>query len=109
MSYFKDASERTSLDLAPGVRTQTFWGENILLSMVTFEANSLVPNHTHPHEQAGIMVEGELELSIDGEVRLLKPGDMYIIPGNVEHFARTGDTAAKALDIFSPVRAEFIY
>lgn len=109
MSYFKDASERISLDLAPGVRTQTFWGDNILLSMVTFEANSLVPNHTHPHEQAGIMVEGELELGIDGEVRMLKPGDMYIIPGNVEHYARTGDQPAKALDIFSPVRAEFIY
>lgn len=109
MSYFKDASERTSLDLAPGASTKTFWGENILLSMVTIEPNSLVPNHTHPHEQAGILVEGEMEMGIDGEVRVLKPGDMYIIPGNVEHYAKTGDQLAKALDIFSPVRAEFIY
>lgn len=109
MSYFKDASERISMDLAPGVSTRTFWGDHMLLSLVTIEPNSLVPKHSHPHEQAGILVEGEMEMGIDGEVRVLKPGDMYIIPGNVEHYARTGDQPAKALDIFSPVRAEFIY
>ena len=109
MSYFKDAAERTSLDLAPGARTQTFWGDNMLLSLVSIDANSTVPLHTHPHEQAGVVIEGELEMGIGGEARVLKPGDMYIIPGGVEHYAKTGDAPAKALDIFSPVRAEFMY
>ncbi len=109
MSYFKDAKERVSMDLVPGARTQTFWGENVLLSLVTIDANSEVPKHTHPHEQAGILIEGEMEMGIDGEVKVLKPGDMYIIPGNVEHYAKCGDKPAKALDIFSPVRAEFKY
>ena len=44
-----------------------------------------------------------------GEVKLLKPGDMYIIPGNVEHYAKARSTKAVALDIFSPVREEFQY
>jgi len=48
-------------------------------------------------------------MGIGGEVRLLKPGDMYIIPGNVEHYAQGQDTKAVALDIFSPVREEFKY
>ncbi len=109
MSYFKDAKGRAFMDLVPGARTQTFWGENVLLSLVTIDASSGVPNHTHPHEQAGIVIEGEMEMGVDGQVRVLKPGDMYIIPGNVEHYARCGDTPAKALDIFSPVRAEFMY
>ena len=109
MSYFKDISQRISKELAPGASTQTFWGDNMLLSLVTIDANSLVPKHTHPHEQAGILVEGELEMGIDGEVKLLRPGDLYIIPGNVEHYAKTGDQPAKALDVFSPVRDEFQY
>ena len=109
MPYFVDAKDRASLDLAPGAATQTFWGANMLLSLVSIEANSTVPRHTHPHEQAGVVIEGELEMGIGGEVRVLKPGDMYIIPGDVEHYARTGDAPAKALDIFSPVREEFKY
>ena len=112
MSYFIDASSRKAMDLVPGTpgaRTRTFWGEQMLLSLVEVDANALVPLHTHPHEQGGIIVEGELEMGVDGEVKLLKPGDMYIIPGNVEHYAKAYDVKAVALDIFSPVREEFKY
>ncbi|MCH8799275.1 MAG: cupin domain-containing protein [Chloroflexi bacterium] len=109
MSYFKEASDRDPMELVPGARTRTFWGDNMLLSLVEIDANSEVPKHTHPHEQAGILIEGELEMGIGGEVKVLKPGDMYIIPGDVEHYARCGDTPALALDIFSPVREEFKY
>ena len=109
MSYFKDSDARESKELIEGARTQTFWGDNMLLSLVSIDANSEVPNHTHPHEQAGIVIEGELEMGIGGEVKTLKPGDMYIIPGNIEHYAKCGDIPAKALDVFSPVREEFKY
>ena len=109
MSYFIDAQGREPMQLVPGARTRTFWGENVLLSMVEIDANSEVPNHSHPHEQAGIVIEGEMEMGIGGEVRTLRPGDMYIIPGDVVHYARCGDTPAKVLDIFSPVREEFKY
>ena len=109
MSYFKYARERKAMELVPGARTRTFWGDNMLLSLVEIDANSEVPNHVHPHEQAGIVLEGEMEVGIGGEVQTLRPGDMYIVPGGVEHYARCGDKPAKALDIFSPVRAEFQY
>ena len=109
MSYFIDAASREPLELVPGARTRTFWGEQMLFSLVEVDADSEVPLHTHPHEQGGIIVDCELEMCGDGEGRLLKPGDMYIIPGNVEHYARAYTTKAKALDIFSPVREEFKY
>ena len=109
MSYFKDAASRESKELIEVARTQTFWGDNMLLSLVSIDANSEVPNHTHPHEQAGIVVEGELEMGIGGEVKRLQPGAMSIIPGNIEHYAKCGNAPAKALDVFSPVREEFQY
>ena len=109
MSYFVDAENRDPMTLVPGARTRTFWGANILLSLVEIDANSEVPTHTRTNEQAGMLVEGELEMGVAGEVKLLKPGDMYIIPGAVEHYTKCGDVAAVALDIFSPVREEFKY
>ena len=109
MSYFIDASGRKPMELAPGARTRTFWGEQMLLSLVEIDAESEVPLHSHPHEQGGIIIEGELEMGVDGEVKLLKVGDMYIIPGNVEHYAKAHSVKAVALDIFSPVREEFKY
>lgn len=107
--YFHDAQNRQTKELAPGVRTRTFWGDNLLLSVVEFDPDSAVPNHTHPHEQGGMMLEGEMEMGIAGESRVLYPGDVYVIPGNVEHWARSVNGPAKALDIFSPVREEFKY
>ena len=50
-----------------------------------------------------------MEMGIDGEVQTLKVGDMYIIPGGVEHYAKGLDRPCKALDVFSPVREEFKY
>ena len=107
--YYHDPQERQTKELAPGVRTRTFWGDNLLLSVVDLDPNSDVPNHTHPHEQGGMMLDGELEMGIAGETRLLKPGDVYIIPGNIEHWAKSGGSPARVLDIFSPVREEFKY
>ena len=109
MSHFIDAADREYIELAPGARTRTFWGENMLFSLVEVDANSEVPLHTHFHEQGGVIVEGELEMGIDGEVKLLKPSDIYIIPDNVEHYAKAYTTKAVALDIFSAVREEFQY
>lgn len=49
----------------------------MLFALVEVDANSKVPLHTHPQEQGGIIV--------DGEIKLLKPGDMYIISVHGEH------------------------
>ena len=108
MNYY-DPKERQTKELAAGVRTRTFWGSNLLLSVVELDPNSEVPSHTHPHEQAGMMLEGALEMSVAGETKLLNPGDIYIIPGDVEHWARSGNSPVRVLDIFSPVREEFKY
>jgi quercetin dioxygenase-like cupin family protein len=109
MQHFCDLENRAAKEIVPGVHIRTFWGNEMLLSIVDFAANAIVPAHSHPHEQAGTVISGEFELTIDGEARWVKPGDTYIIPGGVEHSGRTGDTPARALDIFSPVREDYQY
>ncbi len=109
MQYFCDVENREAKEIAPGAQIRTFWGNEMLLSVVDLAPGSFVPLHSHPHEQAGMIISGELELTIAGETRRLGPEDAYIIPGGVEHSGKTGDVPTKVLDIFSPVREDYQY
>ena len=80
-----------------------------MLVVVDLDAEAVIPAHSHPHEQGGIVLEGELDFDIAGDKRKLKPGDLYIIPGGVEHSVHVGAQPAKVLDIFHPVREEYKY
>jgi quercetin dioxygenase-like cupin family protein len=109
MEYFCDVENRAAKEIAPGIQIRTFWGDEILVSVVDLAANSVVPMHSHPHEQAGVVISGELELTIEGETRKLGPGDTYIVPGGIEHSGGTGDAPTKVWDVFSPVREDYQY
>ncbi len=107
--YVFDPKERLSKELLPGIVARTFWGGEMLMAVVDVEPNTYLPTHSHPHEQVGYVIEGEISFTIASEKHLLKPGDVYVIPGGVEHSARTGETAVKVIDVFSPVREEYKY
>ncbi len=107
--YFLDIESRSMMELAPGVHARTFWGDQMLMSLVDLEPGAEVPEHSHPHEQVGVVLEGDLELEIDGEVRLMRPGAMYIIPGGTTHRARAVGGGVRVMDVFHPVREEYRY
>jgi len=106
---FYTPSEREGKELFEGIVARTYWGEKVMLAVIDVDANGVVPPHSHPHEQAGIVLEGELTFTIEDDTRLLQPGDLYVIPGGAEHGAVAGDAPCKVLDIFSPVREEYKY
>ena len=101
--------EQPIVEMFPGVRRQTVsYGANIHIVRVSGEAGGHVPTHSHPHEQIGTVLSGELELTIgDQPPRLLYPGEGYAIPSGVPHSARW-PVAGAVFDIFSPVRTEYI-
>ena len=78
-----------------------------MLSLVEFEPHAVVEMHQHPHEQMGLLLEGELEFIIGDERHVLKPGQMWKIPGGVSHSAIAGDQPVKALDVFYPIREDY--
>ncbi len=96
-----------SVEIAPGARIRAPFGKNVMLSYVEMEADCLIPEHAHPHEQAAIIVSGKVQMTIDGETRLMEPGDMFIIPGGVTHGSLTVGGPAVMLDVFSPVREDY--
>ena len=99
--------DRVLTNLVPGIDLRTFWGENMMLSVADLEPGAVLPPHSHPHEQGGVILEGELMLTIGGDTKVLQPGDIYIAEGGVEHSGQAGPEGCRALDIFSPVREEY--
>ena len=63
--------------------------------------------HSHPQEQWGVLLEGELVRIQGGEEVHAKAGDFWCTPGGVEHSVRTGDVGATVLDVFAPPRDEY--
>ncbi len=105
--HFIHLKETLKKQLGPGVKLNLAWGDKLMLSVVELEPGSIVPMHSHPHEQAGIVLEGEFDPNIGGETRRVQKDNMYIIPGGVEHGVVTGKERAVALDIFHPIREDY--
>lgn len=99
--------EQPQKQIFDSAKIRTLHGEKIMMSFVDLEPNSDVAEHSHPHEQMGMVLEGTFELTIDGDTRILKKGDAYLIPSNVKHSARAFNKPAVALDIFSPPREDY--
>lgn len=107
MERFWRPDEVSPRELVPGVVAKIASGERIMFSLVTLAPNAAVPEHSHPHEQMGMMVTGTMTLTIAGETRTLSGNEIYLVPGGVPHSAAAGPEGAVALDAFSPPREEY--
>jgi quercetin dioxygenase-like cupin family protein len=106
--YFVDKKDCNYRLLFPGVHAWSMRGQAMSMTLVEFEPHAVVEEHSHPHEQMGLMLEGEAQFFIGDESRLIRAGEMWRIPGGVKHKVIAGDLPVKALDIFHPVREEYV-
>ena len=102
--HFKDLEEKKPID---GMSVRSVYLENSMVTWMEFEPNKQLPEHQHPHEQITLVIEGELELTIAGETKVIRPGDVAIVPSNAIHSARTFDQKTIAIDAWSPVRDDY--
>ena len=107
MNHAWNPSEMPPRRLAPGVTAKIAFGEKLMFSLVTLAPDAVVPEHAHPHEQMGMMVSGEMELTVAGRAHLLSGNEIYLVPGGVPHKAVAGPKGAVALDAFAPPREEY--
>ncbi len=90
--------------LAEGISTRIFPGDQAMLSVVTLAPDAVGTLHSHAEEQWGVMLEGEAVRIQDGKEVPVRAGDFWRTPGGVEHSVRAGPQGARILDIFSPPR-----
>ena len=99
--------EREDIDpvqFVPGLSFMPILGDRAMVNWVHFDPNTEAPLHAHEEEQFTIVIEGELEFEIDGDVRVMRPGTVAAIPPGVPHGARTGETSCLEIDVFVPPR-----
>ncbi len=108
VEYFLAAGAGSHHVIFPGVEIRTTAGKGLMLSVVHLEPRSVVPEHAHPHEQMGMMISGQLEFTVGGITRVLGPGAIWRIPGGIPHSVRALDEPAVALDVFHPVREDYL-
>lgn len=106
--YFVDKSNCSHHTIFPGVEIYTTHGDGIMLSLVEMQPHAVVEEHSHPHEQMGLMLEGTADFIIGGRQRTIGPGEMWRIPGGVKHKVIARDHPVRALDVFHPIREDYV-
>jgi quercetin dioxygenase-like cupin family protein len=102
---FYELKEVQELPLVNGITIKAISGSNVSVSFLEFPAYSTIPPHAHPNEQIGIVTEGALHYTINGESRLCPAGTAFVIPPNAVHSATVvSDHPAKLIDVFAPPR-----
>ncbi|MGE3962264.1 MAG: cupin domain-containing protein [Dehalococcoidia bacterium] len=97
------------IEMAPGVIRRTLVsGDGHTLVRFELAAGGEVPEHTHPHEQAGTVILGRVRFRIGGREAEVAPGDSYLIPGDVPHSAVALEDSL-LVEVFAPVREEFAH
>jgi quercetin dioxygenase-like cupin family protein len=107
MSNLVDLASIAPLQVWSGVRARRVQGERVTLAIVELEPNADVPEHHHPSEQNGMVIQGALRFRIGDEERTLGPGGTWRILGDVPHAAVAGPQGAVVIDVFSPIRADW--
>jgi quercetin dioxygenase-like cupin family protein len=103
---FHEIQDIPEREIVPGYFARFVHSERMTLAWWRVKAGSVLPEHTHPHEQVANVLEGTYELDVNGTKKRLGPGQPVVIPGGVRH-GGVAITDCILLDVFAPVREEY--
>jgi quercetin dioxygenase-like cupin family protein len=94
--------------IAEGIERQLFWGDRVMVCRLVIAPHTVTPVHSHPHEQITMVERGRVRYIIEGQERVLEQGDMLHLPSGISHGATMLDEEVVLIDIFSPLREDFL-
>jgi quercetin dioxygenase-like cupin family protein len=103
---FIDLKDLQEKEVVPGFHARFVHTENMTFAYFRIDKGASVPNHSHLNEQVTNVIEGELELNVNGEIKIMKPGNAAVIPGNIPHSAKA-ITDCNVIDVFYPIREDY--
>lgn len=109
MKILADVSQETPFTTPEGAQRRILsHGGGMMLVQFTFDAGISAPIHSHPHEQIGYVVSGEIDLIMDGqETARLSSGSSYYVAPNIRHGIITYAPSV-LIDCFTPMREDFL-
>lgn len=94
--------------LTAAIDRQYITCDRITLATIDLKQGAVVPRHAHENEQISSVVRGALRFQFDdGTAVVVRPGQVMQIPGFVPHEVEALENST-ALDIFSPIRQDWI-
>ena len=94
--------------IAEGIDRQMVVGQKIMICRLRFAAFVVTPAHRHPHEQMTLVMQGKVKFTLGTEERIVSAGDILHFPSNHWHGATMLDEEVVLIDIFSPIREDFL-
>jgi quercetin dioxygenase-like cupin family protein len=91
-----------------GIERQMIAGENVMICRLRIGPHVVTPAHDHPHEQMTLVERGCVLFTIGDEQVIAKAGDVLHFPSGTWHGATMLDEEVILVDIFSPIREDFL-
>jgi quercetin dioxygenase-like cupin family protein len=103
---FVDTNDLNVVERLPGWYGRYFHSLSMTFAHYDFKRGSSIHEHFHPQEEVYEVIEGELEVTIDGATRTARAGLVAIVPSNVRHSVKAL-TDGRAIIVDFPLRPEF--
>jgi gluconolactonase len=90
--------------------SRLIWGRNAQISLIRMDPGSEIALHRHPEDQLTHTIRGSLDQGVMDKTFPASgaAGHMLFLPGGMVHSARLGETGADQLDVFWPVRPDYV-
>jgi quercetin dioxygenase-like cupin family protein len=84
-------------------------GEKAMLLLIDLQPGSVIPFHSHPHEQAGVCLRGRVEFESENGPVVVEANTAYLFASNEQHGAKVlSAEGATVLEAFSPPREDYL-
>jgi quercetin dioxygenase-like cupin family protein len=103
---FIDTTTLAVTERLPGWRGRYFHSQSMTFAHYDFDRGSSIHEHFHPQEEVWEVIEGEIEVTVDGVARIARPGMVAIVPANVHHSVKAL-TDGRAIIVDYPLRRDF--
>jgi quercetin dioxygenase-like cupin family protein len=103
---FVDTSTLRVVERLPGWLGRYFHSPSMTFAHYDFVQGSSIHEHFHPQEEVYEVIEGELEITIDGVTQIARPGMVAIVPSDVRHSVKAL-TDGRAIIVDYPLRRDF--
>jgi len=98
----------TPVEFLPGLGFRPVLGQRAMTNFVSFAPGTEAPRHVHEEEQIVIVLDGEFTFDLDGDVRVMRKGDVAVVPAWVFYGAWTTDSHCLEVDVFCPPRQSLL-
>lgn len=103
---FVDISSLDVIERLPGWDGRYFHSMSMTFAHYQFTHGASIHEHCHVQEEVYEVIEGELEMTIDGTNQIAREGVVAIVPSNARHSVRAL-TDGQAIIVDHPLRREF--